>query len=124
MHKVVGGDQDARETTALNFAVGPDCLRTPQDEPAQPVRVGELDGVVVEPYDPPVTFIPPIGDETTRAYRLAVGDRTLCVFLTRHATSTDDEWNAAVQIMDTLRAVTVGQRVRVTFTLDGGWDIG
>ena len=65
------------------------------------------------------------GDEITRAHALAVGDRTLCVFLTWHPTTTDDELEAAAQILESIRAEPIGiDRIRITFTLDEGWDVG
>src|SRR5262245_27749595 len=71
---------DDGEATALLFAAGPTCLATSEAERAVPVRVAGLDGVVVEPYRPAVGFNE-VGDEITRAYALAVGDRTLCAYV-------------------------------------------
>lgn len=125
MHKVIEDGQEVRESTALLFKVGADCLAMREGQPSQPVRVGGFEGVSVEPYEPPVTFGGPDGDEITRAHALAVGDRTLCVFLTWHSDTTADELEAAAQALDTLRAVPIGNdRIRITFTLDEGWDIG
>ncbi len=123
MHKVRDG-----ESADLVFAVGPECLAPSQAQRAQPVQVGDLTGVVVEPHEPPVTFAGTDGTAAegtiTRAYRLDVGDRTLCVFLTRHPTTTEAGWATALGAIDTLRATQIEQRVRVWFTLDEGWDVG
>lgn len=121
MHRVIGD----REATALIFAVGADCLAVSEDQQARPVRIAGLDGVSVEPYEPAVLFIGPVGDEITRAHALAIGDRTLCVFLTWHQTTTDGELAAAAQILESLRAEPIGEdRIRITFTLEEGWDTG
>jgi hypothetical protein len=125
MHLVIEEAGRFREATALMFAIGPDCLEAREDQQAVPVRVAGLDGWSIEPYEPVATFGREVGDETTRAYALAVGDRTLCVFITWHATTTDDEREAAVRIPDTLRAEPIGEdRIRIVFTLENGWDTG
>jgi hypothetical protein len=47
------------------------------------------------------------------------------VFVTWNSTTTIVELEAAVQVLDTLRAEPIGEnRVRITFTLPEGWDIG
>jgi hypothetical protein len=126
MHKVVEDGQDYREVADLSFSVL--CDATEWDEPTQPVKVAGFDGVYAEPYEPPVTYTGPDGDETTRAYALAVGDRTLCVYLTWHETTTDAERDALLQIVETIRAEHIknGRQdfVRAIFTLDEGWDVG
>lgn len=123
MHLVIEDPGDIREATAMIFAVGADCL-TASREQRTSVRVAGFDGVSVEPYEPPVPFNN-VGDEITRAYALAVGDRTLCVYLTWHPTTTTDELGAAVRILDTLRAEPIGEdRIRVVFTLEDEWDTG
>jgi hypothetical protein len=123
MHRVTGDGSGAREATAMLFAVGAECL-TPSEEQQLPVRVAGFDGVSVEPYEPAVGFNQ-VGDEITRAYALAVGDRTLCLYLTWHPTTTDDELDAAVKILDSLRAQPIGEdRIRIVFALDKGWDTG
>lgn len=119
MHKVVG----PRESTVLAFAIGPDCLKESEGQQRVPVSHGELWGVSVEPYEPPVLFSNRKGDETTRAYALAVGERTLCAYVTRHErTTTNDEWQAAIRAVESLRLYLKGNNVRIYFTLDSGWD--
>ena len=82
-------------------------------------------GGSIEPYMPPVTFGSLHGDEITRAYELAVGDRTLCLWLTWHATTTDEELDEAMRILDHLRVEPIGDsRIRIQFTLGAGWDTG
>src|SRR5262245_37048087 len=120
MHHVAAG----REATAMLFEVGPQCLAPTDERPGTPVNVAGFDGVAVEPYLPPQTFNN-VGDEITRAYRLAIADRTLCVFLTWHPTTTALERDAALRIVDTLRAQPIGaDGVRITFTLADAWDTG
>ena len=124
MHRVLGDGGDSREVAAMLFAVGPGCLKATQEQQV-PVRVAGFDGVVVEPYKPVVAFGTPHDDQITRAYALAVGDRTLCVYLTWGPRTTADEVASTVQILDTLKAAPVGsERVRVVFTLKAGWDTG
>jgi hypothetical protein len=126
MHKVIGYPQtsDGREVIAMLFRATFDCLKASQQQQV-PVRVNGFDGVVVEPYEPPVPFGSPEGIEITRAYRLDIGGRHLCVYLTWHPTTTDDEIDTAARILDTLRAEHIGEDgIRIVFTLDGGWDTG
>ena len=118
MHKVTSKG----EVAVLTFAV--DCIAGERPG-AIPVRVAGLEGVSVEPYLPPVGFGNPLDDAVTRAYALAVDARTLCVFLTWHASATDAELAAAEAILDTIRAEqTPGGSIRVNFTLENGWDTG
>ena len=131
MHRVIGEDEGAREATVMRFSVGADCLSArPGAVPSQghapvAIRLGGWDGYSVEPYLPVVGFGRLQGDETTRGYQLAVGDRTLCVWLTWHATTTVEELDAAMRILDTLRVEPVGDsRIQVLFTLGAGWDTG
>ena len=121
MHKVT--EAAGGEVTALIFGVGPDCLAGGGGPEAVPVRIADLDGVSIEPYEPPVMFA---GDDAiTRAHALAVADRTLCVFLTWHPTTPAEDLAAAEDVLDTIRAVPVGEdHIRITFTLDTGWDTG
>lgn len=123
MHRVIGDGTDGHETSMV-FAVGPDCLAT-SGKPQVPVRVAGFDGVAVEPYEPPVVFGTADGDEITRAYALAVGDRTLCIFVTWRPATPDDERDAALRIVDTLRAEPIGEdRIRIIFDPGDGWDSG
>jgi hypothetical protein len=129
MHLVVGDGVSSREATEMTFAVGADCLGAFQGQQEVSVRVAGFEGKSVEPYEPPVPFGTrgggQDGDEITRAHALDIGDRTLCVFLTWHATTTVEELDAAEKILDTLRAEPVGEdQIRVTFTLEEGWDTG
>jgi hypothetical protein len=123
MHRVIEV-REPREATAMVFEVGPECLRSTQT-PRVPVRVAALDGVSVEPYEPPVTFGSLSAGTVTRAYALAVGDRTLCVYLTWNDATTAAELDEAVRILDTLEAEPISaSRIRLVFTLEDGWDIG
>ena len=125
MHRFAGSLEGSRETTELVWKVGGDCLGTNDGQPVRPVRVGGWEGVSVEPYTPPVTFGRTEGDETTRAYALAAGDRTLCLYLTWNTATTDAERMAAERVIDTLRLEPVSASwVRIIFDLDAGWDTG
>ena len=113
-----------RPATDLVFKVGPDCLSGAGEAPV-PVYFAGLDGVSIDSYQPPVGFAGTSGDEITRAHAFAVGTRTLCVFLTWYESTTAAELAAAEAILDTIRAEPTGRSsIRVTFTLDEGWDIG
>lgn len=126
MHRVIESEDPSRESTAMLFESGPDCLGAAWDErDAADVRVAGFDGTLIEPYEPVKTFITPKGDEITRAYALAVQDRTLCVFVTWHATTTEDELQEALDVLETIRAEAFGaDGVRIVFTLPAGWDTG
>jgi hypothetical protein len=125
MHKVIGEGDDVREATALIFRVGANCLGSVDDLSVEPVHIAGFDGVVVERYEPPVTFGPPQGVEITRAHALAIGDRTLCAFVTWQPSTTEAELDAAIRVLDTIRAEPIGDdRIRIRFTLDAGWDTG
>jgi hypothetical protein len=129
MHRFDGPPDDDRES-ALVFEVGSeryetDCLARREGQSARPVRVAGWDGVVIEPYDPPVVFGAPKGGEVTRAHALAVEDRMLCVFVTWDGLPTDEELEAAARVLDSLRVEPLSASwIRVTFTLDEGWDTG
>jgi hypothetical protein len=124
MHWVIEGAAP-REAAAIMFDQGPDCLGT-EGQGATPVRIGGLEGVVVEPYLPVVSFGPRDGDEVTRAYALAVEDRTLCVFVTwNRTTTTDAERQTALEVVETIEAVPFEEEgIRFIFTLPAGWDTG
>ena len=68
---------------------------------------------------------PPRGGATTGAYALAIGDRTLCVYLTWDPDSPQDEVEAARQVVESIRGQPFGQDgIRINFTLPAGWDTG
>ena len=129
MHSVVDdpGSPDGLRQTQLVFAVEEDCFASETDPEPVPVIVAGHDGLYVEPYqDPGVLFFsPPRGTETTGAYALVVGDRTLCIYLTWDATSTQDELESARQVLESLRSQPIGPHgIRINFTLPDGWDTG
>ena len=52
-------------------------------------------------------------------------ERTLCVFVTWHPTTTDRDRAAAFEILETLRPEPNGpDGIRIIFTLRDGWDTG
>jgi hypothetical protein len=112
------------EATAMGFAVGRDCLvRSGNPEP-EPVEIGDLHGLAIEPYEPAFAFSNH-GDEVTRAYALDVGDTTLCIFLTWHPTTTAEEIASAEATVQSLRAEPYGDGgVRIVFELFDRWDTG
>ena len=119
MHRVVGD----REVTAILFAVGPRCLAVAEGQQPVAVSLAGMSGEFIEPYTPAVAFNN-VGDEITRGYALSVEDLTLCVFLTWHPSTTDGELAAAADILESIQAEPIGERVRITFTLPEGWDTG
>ncbi len=129
MHSVIqnSGSPDEFRQTQLTFAVEDDCFAYGTDAEPEPVTVAGLDGLYVEPYeDPDVLFyFPPRGGETTGAYALAIGDRTLCAYLTWDSATTQDELEAARQVVESLRGQPFGPNgIRINFTLPAGWDTG
>lgn len=122
MHRVIGGGRDIRQTQ-LMFRVLDDCFGA-QGDPV-PLRVAGLDGLYLEPYEPPVTFIRPRGGERTGAYALPIAGRTLCVYLTWDPATTPAELEGARQTVESIRGQPWGTRsIRITFTLQAGWDTG
>lgn len=127
MHKVVGDGEIYRQTQ-LTFAIADDCFAYGTESEPEPVAVGGLDGLYVEPYaDPDVLFFHRgnRGAETTGAYALAIGDRTMCVYLTWDPDTTPDELDAARQVVESIRGQPFGDDgIRINFTLPEGWDTG
>lgn len=123
MHFVVPiGSSDSRQTQ-LVFKVQSDCF--PAGGDPIPGRVAGFDAKYVEPYDSAnVTFLPwSDTGETTGAYALRVGDRTLCAYLTWDQATTDEELAAGKQIIGSIRARPHGQDgLQINFTLPRGWD--
>lgn len=122
MHSVI--ENESRQTQLI-FAVGNDCFRAAPGAKPTAATVAGLDGLYLEPYDDPsVLFIvPPGGGETTAAYALPIGDRTLCAYLTWDAATTPDELNAAREVLESIRGQPFGQDgIRINFTLPAGWD--
>ena len=78
---------------------------------------------MIEPYLPPRGFAI-TGDEITRAYALPVGAQTLCVFLTWHPSTSEQELATAAENVESIQAQPIGEHVRLTFTLPSGWDAG
>ena len=126
MHKVVETASGYRETQ-LVFAVEEDCFALATDAEAVPVTVAGFEGEYVEPYPsgPSVTFHRSDVAVTTGAYGLAIGDRTLCVYLTWDPDTTPDELSAAREVVESIRAHPGGGNgIRTNFTLPAGWDTG
>ena len=129
MHSVIEDESspDAFRQTQLIFAVENDCFpAAPGAEPTA-VTVAGLDGLYLEPYDDPsvLFIIPPRGGQTTGAYALPIGDRTLCAYLTWDPATTPDELSAAREVLESIRGQPFGQDgIRINFTLPAGWDTG
>jgi hypothetical protein len=126
MHSVVAEDASSNEfrQTQLVFAVRNDCFGAGGDPVA--VEVAGLDSLHVEPFERwSMTFLPPRGGETTGAYALPIGDRTLCVYLTWDPTTTEGELAAGRQVVESIRGQPYGEDgIRINFTLPAGWDTG
>ena len=129
MHSVIENESspDSFRQTQLIFAVVNDCFSAAPGAEPTAVTVAGLEGLYLEPYDDPsvLFIIPPRGEETTGAYALQIGDRTLCAYLTWDAATTPDELNAGREVLESLRGQPFGQDgIRINFTLPAGWDTG
>jgi len=114
---------DDGEAAAMFFAHEDSCFDRADGVPVS-VAVAGYESAYLEPYEPPVVFNG-VGDEITRAYELKIGSGTLCVYVTWHPTTTADELDAALGILDTLRAeYREDGSIRITFTLTDRWDTG
>jgi hypothetical protein len=78
------------------------------------------------PFCRVVLFMPEREDgQTTGAYALAIGGRTLCIYLTWDRSTTADELDAARQVVESIRGQAYATSgIRITFTLHDGWDTG
>jgi hypothetical protein len=127
MHNVVlVGDGTFRQTQIV-FAVNDDCFGGPIASTPTAVTVAGFDARYVEPYAAPdgrIVMFNERGSETTGAYALAIGDRTLCVYLSWDPTTTPAELAAARAVIESIRAETAGGSIRIVFTTEGGWDTG
>lgn len=130
MHLVVDAgspyDDEFRQTQ-INFAVENDCFAEGVGPEPVRVTVAGLNGLYLEPYeDASLQFFGgPRDGTTTGAYALAIGDRTLCVYLTWDAATTPDELEAARQVVESIRAQPFAEDgIRINFTLPAGWDTG
>jgi hypothetical protein len=128
MHKVVGDGGERFRQTQLTFAIADDCFAYGTEARPVPVTVAGLEGLYVEPYaDPDVLFFHRgnRGAERTGAYALAIGDLTMCVYLTWDPDTTPDELSAARQVVESIRGQPFGEDgIRINFTLPKGWDTG
>jgi hypothetical protein len=142
MHSVrqdAGAPPDEFRQTQIVFAVRDDCFGSGTNAQPVPVTVAGLDGMYIEPFawqkpDTPTpqpsvwdsgVLFAPRGGETTGAYSLAVGVRTMCVYLSWDAATTADELDAARQVVESIRGQPYGASgIRIIFTLPEGWDTG
>ncbi len=128
MHHVVEGAVAGEyRQTVIVFANENDCFGGDGDPVS--VTVAGLDGLYVEPFAGPyelsTVFGRPNEGETTGAYSLEVGDRTLCVYLSWDSATTPDELKAARQVVESIRGQPYGgDGIRINFTLPQGWDTG
>lgn len=131
MHRVIENRcSSGFRQTQLVFAVQNDCfpdsLVATGAEP-QTVTVAGLDGLYLEgnTTDRTMLFSTPKGGETTGAYALPIGDRTLCVYLTWDPATTPDELTAVRQVVESIHGEANGPSgIRIIFRLPGGWDTG
>ena len=128
MHSVVEDPAapDGFRQIQLTFAVEDDCFAYGADTAPRTVEVAGFDALYIEPYDAPdVLFTIPRGAATTRAYAVAIADRTLCLYLTWDPDSTQEELESARQVLQSIRAQPYGpDGIRINFTLPDGWDTG
>jgi hypothetical protein len=134
MHRVV----ETRETgtyrqTQLVFANEHDCFAHGTDGEPERRTVAGLETLYVEPYEAPDVLFVPRGVETTGAYALPIGDRTLCVYLSWDPDTTPAELSAAREVVESIRGQPMesilGQPkgrdgIRIIYTLPAGWDTG
>lgn len=114
--------------TEIVYAVERDsggCFARGEGPVPAPTTVAGFDALYVEPYrdDRRARFIA-IDKATTRAYALAIADRTLCVYLTWGPSTSPDELDAAREVLTSLRAQPFEDNgIRIVFTTLG-WDNG
>jgi hypothetical protein len=126
MHSVVIVGSEVR-MTQLSFTVENDCFTRDAGAQPGPVTVAGLEGMYAEPYvDPGVLFMPrPEPGQTTGAYALPIGGRTLCVYLTWDAMTTPAELDAARQVVESIRGQPFGETgIRIVFRVPARWDTG
>jgi hypothetical protein len=111
--------------TAMTFAVREDCYAgAAAAEGPTTVTVGGYDATVVQPHEPGIGY-PTRGSEITRAYAVDVDGTTLCIFVSWYPATLQSDIDAAIQVVESIRAQERGEgRVRITFTLPAGWDVG
>lgn len=120
MHRV-GGDGSQ---TQLVFEVANDCFARGSADAPIPMTVAGLEALYLEPYEAAPQFIFKSG-RTSGGYALPIGDRTLCVYLTWDAATTQAELDAARAVVESIRGETFGETgIRINFTLPVGWDTG
>jgi hypothetical protein len=114
--------------TQLVFVVADDCFAYGTDTEPLPATIAGFDGFYVEPYEDPDVLFSSRGtrtDQVTGAYALAIGDRTLCVYLSWDPDTTQDDLERARQVVEDIRAEPFGDSgIRINFTLPAGWDTG
>lgn len=134
MHHVFGNEVIGTRETQLVFANEHDCFAHGTDGEPEHLTVAGLEGLYVEPYNHrDVLFHGTGGLETTGAYALPIGDRTLCVYLSWDPDTTVVELSAAREVVESIRGQPVefilGQPngrdgIRIIYTLPAGWDTG
>jgi hypothetical protein len=126
LHSVVEADGGYRQTQIV-FSIQADCF-TGEGTPLRSRVVG-ANGVnqYAEPYDAPDVLFMPEREEgqITGAYELRIEGRTLCVYLTWDASTTEEELAAARQVVESIRGEAHGSDgLRIVFSLPEGWDVG
>jgi hypothetical protein len=113
------------ELADMLFSIGPNCIAEFGDLATTPARVAGYGAVYVEPYEPAVSYNDPSGDETSRAYKLDIAGRPLCIYVSWHATTTKAQVDSLLDVIESIRAQPIiSDGIRINFYLEEGWDIG
>jgi hypothetical protein len=105
-----------REVVMVVFSLGPPCLGNSTANAGVPVQIAGYDAIAIDRRG---------GDRRIRQYAISIADRLLCVDLYSRTTTTEDELNSALAVLDTIRAQPIGEQgIRITFDLAEPWGHG
>jgi len=134
MHHVVEAPETGTyRQTQLVFANEDDCFAHGTAGEPEQLTVAGLAALYVEPYEDPDVLFQRRAVETTGAYALPIGDRTLCVYVSWDPDTTPAELIAAREVLESIRGQPLefifgepnGRNgIRIIYTLPAGWDTG